>query len=521
MERSTVMKTLRDRDKDASFSSHLIPDKPIHHQTAGSTPTLCTSTRALEDTTSELSIFDAHKYFNEVSTTITAPTMNDNIQKVSISRVSPLDNNMERIPERSGEVITETTTTTTSRYSSASSSVDGYANIRNYRARSFHAATPTASSEASWNSQAGLLSHPPGAISVSMKNPQNTTRLNDKLRTSLSKPIWLLRRKCPCTGKKSVQVKEITTPEPKSETLPPPERDYCSLKRQENDEIKVHNHIITPNNWILDHQTAPAPASPTTFVKSQRFQNPNSQRVVSSMKLPLTDGFTFPVLNPNPTITKLKAPNGVLEDDPPRDSLEVFRPPDEVVEQKPPMNFHFPQKPRAVVVDDDAASDASSDLFEIESFSSATQSTYPAGYRRNSRDSFDESSAATTTAGFFFDRRSMDEGSTTPTITECYEPSEASIEWSVTTAEGHDETASVVTAEEKWKRKGGNGLLVSCRCEKAVSVGPQPVKCGMEEQRSATSSSHVIGNGGVRFVSVNKPPRHRNTPPRVSLGFAT
>lgn len=117
----------------------------------------------------------------------------------------------------------------------------------------------------------------------------------------------------------------------------------------------------------------------------------------------------------------------------------------------------------------------------------------------------------------------MDEGSTTPTITECYEPSEASIEWSVTTAEGHDDAVSNgVVVEEKWKRKGGNGLLVSCRSQKAVSVGPQPVKCGSEGQRNATSSlsSHVNVIG-----SVNKPPLahargHRNAP-RVSLAFAT
>ncbi|XP_027351118.1 protein PHYTOCHROME KINASE SUBSTRATE 4-like [Abrus precatorius] len=497
MERATVMKTLRDRD--ASFSSYLRPDK--------STIT-CSQPhpRVLEDSTSELSIFDAHKYFNEV-------TINDNnIQKVTISsnsRVSPMEN-IERIPER-GDVITETTTpTTTTRYSSASSSVDGYANIRNSRARSVHAATPTASSEASWNSQTGLLSHPPGAIPVSMKNPQNQNPndLNNKLRTSLSKPIWLLRRKskCPCTGKKSVQVKEIT-PQPKTNI----QRDY-SLKTQDHGaEINVHNHI-TPNNWVVDQTAATLVAA-----KSQRFQNPNTHRVVSSVRVPFTDGFTFPVLNPHGSVTKLKVPNVVVEEDPPRDSLEVFRPPDDIVEPKP-LNFPFPPKSLAVVVDDDAASDASSDLFEIESFSTATQSTYPAVYRRNSRDS-------------------MDEGSTTPTITECYEPSEASIEWSVTTVEGHDDAASGVgvggvAAEEKWKRRGGNGLLVSCRCEKAVSVGPQPVKCGSEGQRGATSSTHVnlIVNGNSlssssssRIGCVNKAPLsrpHRNAP-RVSHAFAT
>jgi len=480
------------RDTDASFSSYLRPDNKA---------TIITG--PVEDATTELSIFDAHKYFNDDSN-----SNNNNIQKVSISRVSP----MERIPERGDVIATEA-----ARYSSASSSVDGYAHIRNYRARSFHAATPTASSEASWNSQTGLLSHPPGAIPVSMQNPQNPKSLRIPKH---SKSIWLLRRKCPCTGKKSVQIKE-SAQESKSR-ISQQERDY--------EHHKV-SHDITPNKWILNQtpSSLPVPVTATaTFAaaKSQRYHNSNSHRVassVNSVRVPFTDGFTFPVLNPNNPITKLKLASGVAEEDPPRDSLEVFRPPDEPSPK--PLNFTFPAKAR--VVEDDAASDASSDLFEIESFSTATQSTFPAAYRRNSRDSFDEASASTSTTGFFFGRRSVDEGSTTPTITECYEPSEASIEWSVTTAEGHDETVPGV--EEKLKRKGGNGLLVSCRCEKAVSVGPQPVKCGSEGQRGATSpsASHVnaIASGGnsSKIGSVNKPPlarTHRNAP-RVSLAFAT
>ncbi|KAG5054950.1 hypothetical protein AAZX31_03G103800 [Glycine max] len=513
MEREILTKTVRNRD--ASFSSYLRPDNKA---------TPITTAAPIEDATTELSIFDARKYFNDDDSSNNNNNNANNIQKVSISRVSP----MERIPERGDAIITEAT-----RYSSASSSVDSYAQIRNYRAQSFHTATPTASSEASWNSQTGLLSHPPGAIPVSMQNPQNPKNLPNP---KFSKSIWLLRRKCPCTGKKSVRVKE-STQESKSQ-ISQQERDY-----EHHNNNNVRNHI-TPNNWILNQTPAPIPAlAPATATivaaKSQQFNNSNSHRVVSSVRVPFTDGFTFPVLHPNNSISKLKLANvnSVVEEDPPRESLEVFRPPDEPSPNPSPKQLNFPFPAKANVVEDDAASDASSDLFEIESFSTATQSTYPAAYRRNSRDSFDEASAtasasaststtatATSTAtGFFYGRRSMDEGSTTPTITECYEPSEASIEWSVTTAEGHDDAVSNgVVVEEKWKRKGGNGLLVSCRSQKAVSVGPQPVKCGSEGQRNATSSlsSHVNVIG-----SVNKPPLahargHRNAP-RVSLAFAT
>ncbi|KHN34583.1 Protein PHYTOCHROME KINASE SUBSTRATE 4 [Glycine soja] len=386
-----MMKTVRDRD--ASFSSYLRPGNKATTITAA----------PLEDATTELSIFDARKYFNDDDDN----DNNNNIQKVSISRVSP----MERIPERGDVTITEAT-----RYSSASSSVDSYAHIRNYRGRSFHVVTPTASSEASWNSQTGLLSHPPGAIPVSMQNPQNPKNLQNP---KLSKSIWLLRRKCPCTGKKSVRVKE-STQESKTQ-ISQQERDT-----EHHNNNNVRNHI-TPNNWILNQTPALAPAPATATIiaaKSQRFHNSNSHRVVSSVRVPFTDGFTFPVLNPNNPITKLKLANvnGIVEEDPPRESLEVFRPPDE-------STSHSQQSK--------------------DSFDGASASTFTS-----------ISTTATATAtGFFYGRRSMEEGSTTQTITEWYEPSEASIEWSVTTAEGHDEAISNGVAgcrrkveAERWKR---------------------------------------------------------------------
>ncbi|MED6224943.1 hypothetical protein PIB30_089048 [Stylosanthes scabra] len=75
--------------------------------------------------------------------------------------------------------------------------------------------------------------------------------------------------------------------------------------------------------------------------------------------------------------------------------------------------------------DDDAASNASSDLLEIESFStgSAMQPMCPAVFRREADNGGNN---------FFYNggqRRSMDEGSTAM-MTECYEPS---VEWSMTT----------------------------------------------------------------------------------------
>ncbi|CAL0323351.1 unnamed protein product [Lupinus luteus] len=442
-----------------------------------------------DSNTDELSIFDAHKYFNEV------PNNDNNIHKVTTttttitslstsnnSRVSPLvTNNSSNMEIMESEINTDTT-----RYSSASSSVEGYSNMmRNYKAPSFHAATPTASSEASWNSQIGLLSHPKGAIPVSMMDTTNHSSNppdpNNKVITSFSKPIWFLRKKCPCSGKKSVQVKE---PKITQMPLPQTQKDHHSLnlKIQQDTDLTLKNNIIpiTPNNWVV------------ATTKPQRFHNSQSHQVVTS-----SSGFTFPVLNLNPnssttkTDIKLHVPNGVNLDkelSPARDSLEVFQPSTNndtmklatVSPSTSPVNNNG-------MLNEDAESDASSDLFEIETFSTATatQSSYPSAmYRR--RDSMDDASSNN---GFFFCRRSMDERSTA--ATECYEPSEASIEWSVTTAAAEEESIGVEAVQsncggEKWKKKGS---LVSCRSEKAVSVGPQAVMRAVEGQRGATCSS--------------------------------
>ncbi|XP_028772880.1 protein PHYTOCHROME KINASE SUBSTRATE 4-like [Neltuma alba] len=591
MERTTVMKTFHGnlippkspalRDRDASFSSYLRPDEAISCQRH--LPVGLGGCRALDD--SELSIFDAHKYFNEAT--------NNDMQKVSISsnsRVSPLVNlNVEHNPERGGTI------TEPRRYSSASS-IEGYSNIRNYRARSFHAATPTASSEASWNSQTGLLSHPPGAISVSMRNPPHPTDPNRKLRDSLCKPMWFFRRKCPCSGKKSVEVKENTLENKTQMAQTPPApprlshsqitRDSLNLKRQDLDSPnfktpmdkftmnmetaannpenqKIPIPIIHSSNWVDQR-----PLDQEMFVaQSQRHQSAGTRvsailqppRFLTSAR-PFADGFTFPVLKPQsekPT-TALQNVNEV-DEDPRRESLEIFRPPDielDSVPRKPNdrgrQNFPFPPSPKSRIIDDDVASDASSDLFEIESFSTQTTSTCPIMYRR--RDSLDDVTTfdakrlgTNNNHSYLFGRRSMD--STTPTITECYEPSEASIDWSVTTAEGFDRASAVnfsasaseiaddagivhgggeVHPAEKWKRKGssGNGMsLLSCRSQKAVNVGPQPVRAveAGEGQRGATNSIASSRQGHVSsgVGAVNNAPHGSSHTARVSLPYAT
>ncbi|KAL1531109.1 protein PHYTOCHROME KINASE SUBSTRATE 4 [Salvia divinorum] len=322
--------------------------------------------------------------------------------------------------------------------------------------RSFHHATPTVSSEASWNSQTGLLANHPGAVRVSLRNFYARRRSRK----------W----KCSCTGKKSVEVKDAGG-----------KANYSSSISQQ------------PKIRALEGFPSPDP--------------PRQQRISAG-------GYSFPILNHNnatqpPLKPIIRKPISITInplEEPPRDSLEVFQP---------------------VNTDEDVLSDASSDLFEIESFSTQTTS-YPM-YRR--KDSLDEAPTFNArrfaSANIQYGRRSVDEPPT-PSVagTECYAPSEVSIDWSVTTAEGFDRVsvsnfsvsaseigqAAFLRQEESGGKKKGNGggglLLMSCRQEKAVSVGPQPVKC--------VSGAQVSG----RLPRAGKPPLATEHSARLSLAFA-
>ncbi|KAB5548031.1 hypothetical protein DKX38_011437 [Salix brachista] len=403
--------------RDESFSSYLRPTPEQVSQVDGS----------------EICIFDAHSYyFNESGS-------DHKLNK----RVSPANANLERISERYDF-------SSVPRFSSASTSVvDGYG--RNYSARSIHA-TPTASSEASWNSQTGLLSNPPGAVAVSMRNPP---RNDGKKKGSGTK--WLLGIKCPCSGKKSVQIEEKL-----SEARNPSRISHakaCSdLKKQVQNQtpITVEKSLATPD-WLERREVIPTTRRISADNKLQRREViPNSHRisednnqfpsgsshhlVVASARPFSTSGFSFPVLIQTPPPRKLVLPSATYNpplEDPPRDSLDVFRPGDGPIPTKSNSDLHRRQS--FTVIDDDMASDASSDLFEIESFS--TQTSY--AMCPNRRDSLDDASSFNAIGGNLYCRRSLDDPRT-PSIapTERYEPSEASIDWSVATAEGFDRASA-------------------------------------------------------------------------------
>ncbi|KAG6515933.1 protein PHYTOCHROME KINASE SUBSTRATE 4-like [Zingiber officinale] len=395
----------------------------------------------------ELNIFDAERYFSEGSAGAAKGTLADD------------------------EVLERCDLSSDTRASSVSS-LDGLRRIRSSE-------TPTASSEASWNSKSGLLVPRPGPF-LAGRSPRS------------SGVRRFFRRSCPCSGKKSVDVEarrpmELNAPlSAKRLSFRAGEVGLSSIPELAPGELdagEVTN--ISPGNWGKDRSFF---SVATRFSPEKTFPAEFGHRIVSSGKLfTETAGFSFPVLSP------------------PRESLEVFRPSEEAARtmMKPPevalphlcerdrSRFLYPASPKARP-EEDAASDTSSDLFEIET----TLSTAPTTNRR--RDSLDElegrrfvgSSAA---AEILQHRRSL-EAVTAQSVapSEGYAPSEASVVWSVATAEGfatnfssaasnydefrfieeeHDRFATAMAGE----RRKANGLL-SCRCEKAVSVGPNPVR---------------------------------------------
>ncbi|GJN06234.1 hypothetical protein PR202_ga23941 [Eleusine coracana subsp. coracana] len=308
-----------------------------------------------------------------------------------------------------------------------------------------------ASSEASWNSRSGLLSggahHSPAVTRM-----KATSRAGNGSKKSGSG--WTL---CPClTGRKAVMV----TSEPRS-----PATDARFSAQSAVDEC-IESAIFKP--------VIKSPPLPT--------MSDEEEVPAAKTKVTVTPGTrAFPLAANNVPAEAFAAAIGA-----------------------PPAGEEGSPVPRGrqdhvVVVDEEAMSDASSDLFDLESF--AASSSYPAtsfrGGRRSRRNSDDDDHLPLPYAE--------------PALSECmYAPSEASVVWSVATAEGgafdaasaanfssaasacggvamedfrfvvpgDDEFAAAMSVSRSGagRNKKGGGFLDSCRCEKAVSVGPTPVR---------------------------------------------
>ncbi|KAJ0978079.1 hypothetical protein J5N97_013553 [Dioscorea zingiberensis] len=380
--------------------------RPLHEIPAPRVLTQIHNPRRLKPN-AELSIFNADRYFSDIS------------NKKSI-------------------ITRQSCDLSTNPRDSSVSSVDTF--TRNYRSTSFRA-TPTASSEASWNSHTGLLPKPPASAAITVK----AFPLNELTKPApLPTPRWRFPRHCPCSGKKSIDVEEKYS-ETKSPAVAP---------------------TAPQENWTKERERFQPSAR---FSQEPRF---SSRRVLDS------GGFSFPVLK-SPVSNTFPLP------DPARHSLEVFKP--------SRMGYPFP----ASHLEDDAGSDASSDLFEIESFSK----------RRDSVDGL--------AAGRLAQIRRSIEKAAAVDPSEGYAPSEASVEWSVTTAEGFDRSsvANFSTAGSDYEparfdrtgeqdrtagKRRGNGLL-SCVCEKAVNVGPKSEQRGRPELDRVREIARLVRSNSARI----------------------
>ncbi|WOL00640.1 hypothetical protein Cni_G09353 [Canna indica] len=373
-------------------------------------------------------------------------------------------------------------------------SVDGYGRLG--LTGSF-CSTPTASSEASWNSQSGLLSFPPGSVAFVRALP-----LKEPRKPPFFAASRLFARKCPCSGKKSVEVEEKlaglensirssvdlnTSFTAKNLSFRTGEAGLSSIPEtampEQNKNIlggeKIIKAAITPGNCSKDPNFL---SSSTRFTFDRPFPAEIDRRMIkTNILFGDSRGFSCPVFN---------SPSLNIIEEPPRDSLEVFR----TSKLATTVLGRLPEQQRRAVVfplpgdgdersfthqafpsasaEDDAASDASSDLFEIESFSTQTN------YRR--RDSIDQPD------------RDLEVSAPVPSSippTDYYSPSEASVRRSASTPEGFDrasqfnfsraasEYVELRFAKAKAERLAAapsgrqkfNGLF-GCRSKKAVNV---------------------------------------------------
>lgn len=461
--------------KDASFSDGRISSP---RKDASPAPAMAMDD---DDKDFEISIFDAKKYYY----------FNNDQQMERKLRVAPP-------PPPPPEPMSASRASV--------SPLEGYRRNYMYRAPPFQP-SPAACSEACSHSEF-VLCNAPGAVTMMGRRIENEKMMKKNVtRSSIMKWFFyiicgcLFRCPWPCLGRKDEEVGNMEAQTP-----------------------RMLDHYNNINNIIGSDSDSKSPTpmlsgnSNTMKKKKKKVSKQSSKshhdHLISLPKFPSSSartGFSFPIIasprNPIPIPLQVQHHSR-------RGSLEIFRPSDhnciithnrKSTDNIPPPtifpsydrpSFAFsgspPNPPSAAIADDeDMASDASSDLFEIESLTltlNTTDTNYSMHRRRESLE-LEETYRRLGYCG-----RSLQE-STTPTE-YCYEPSEASIDWSVTTAEGFDRRSltnfsasaldmvdDVILMRQQVQRLGNagfhdhdpsgvggterrreNGIFMSCRC---------------------------------------------------------
>ncbi|KAK9050995.1 hypothetical protein SSX86_027620 [Deinandra increscens subsp. villosa] len=294
--------------------------------------------------------------------------------------------------------------------------------------------TPSVRSEASWNSRSGLL----------VSGGSRTSHQSKREKTSSVKSL-LISLGCNCNDNKSIKITEnkVLVKEPSGKT----------------------------DNKILVKEPM-KPSVKTNFTDG----------LISGKKK--EDCFSFPVMNTRPTIKKEVSKDeasDIIHVKTRKNSLEGFGSP---ILEKGKKSFSLERKltmlnwdgvtPKAENIDmntgenNDAGSDASSDLFEIESFSTTGNNSFLARQVSNGKSS-------------------------NATLPNGYAPSEASIAWSVVTASVTE--FSIVSEDSKVSKNHnmmkGSGMLSGCNSHKSVRVSGEHVAVGGGEKAAVSVSATV------------------------------
>lgn len=310
--------------------------------------------------------------------------------------------------------------------------------------------TPSVRSESSWNSQSALLRS-------GSRNPNRTNKASNK--AQMKSFFASLGCKCSCSDKNSVDVKEEHVGE-------------ISFKHNAGDVgggggggAAANSGITTPHIKqsldLVGEALVKIKQTPESWVKEEILMN-KEKLDKPGTGLSRENCFTFPASKPGVVSNlPIKMPTfEEIEEEKLRKSIEVFGSP--VMEKrKKALGLEKRLKMLSWDVEFPAAnaesdSDASSDLFEIESL---TGKNNP------------------------FLARQASDGCATPTT--CYAPSEVSIDWSVATASAADFSSAMSDCEDlvrssptKTSRmnkdmvpiRHRSAVLLGCKSQKAVKV---------------------------------------------------
>lgn len=358
----------------------------------------------------------------------------------------------------------------------------------------------------------------------------NLASLRARKRWSAAKK-WFLRRNCCCSAEKSVLVKEVASESEHGGPIVLIDTKKSSIRNSisnilDTDGDHSLKQTASEDNVVVEihHIKAMAPNT-STAASSSSMDAPRQQRISATGKAFIDGavGFTFPILNSSSDQAKSTL-----------DPLEnIFM---EALRRPSSMENHViargPLRPGSPVArEDDMASDASSDLFEIESFSTQTTSC-PMHCWWDSVDEVSNIARKSAAANGMITnvqhcRRSGDEAETEtrrPSIAanECYPAREVGIDCKLCSGVGGSATdisvstseASVATLWQPREEAGHGGEGKRNGGETSMLM-----RCGQEKKAAAAVKCMAEGPPLIPLHVGGSPPQGSSHAPPLPLAF--